>query len=57
MDDNEAAAGQPQGVDRYREIGLKAVAAALLCQGAAGADATELSASEPAAPASGDHES
>jgi len=56
MDDNEAAADQPQGVDRYREIGLKAVAAALLCQGAGGADASELS-SKPAAPASGDHES
>lgn len=41
-DDNEAAAGEPQGLQagRYREIGLKAVAAAILYQG--GADSADL---------------
>ena len=58
MDDNQAAVDQPQGsqVGRYREIGLKAVAAAILYQGGAEpADFPERRA-EPAVPASGDHD-
>lgn len=51
MDDNEATAEQPQELQagRYREIGLRAVAAALLCQGA-------VSDSESPAASCGDHD-
>jgi len=59
MDDNEAAAHQPQGsqAGRYREIGLKAVAAAILYQGGTEpADFPELSDSGPPVNASSDHD-
>ena len=58
MDDNEAAAAQ-QGLQagRYREIGLKAVAAAILYQGGTEpADFPELSDSGPPVNASSDHD-
>lgn len=51
-DDNQAAAGEPQGsqAGRYREIGLKAVAAAILYQGGAEpADFSELPGAPPPA--------
>lgn len=59
MDDNEAAAGEPQGsqADRYREIGLKAVAAAILYQGGSEpADGSELAEAERPVTASGGHD-
>jgi len=55
MDDNEAAAAQ-QGLQagRYREIGLKAVAAAILYQGRTEhADCPERSDAEPLVTVSG----
>ena len=59
MDDNEAAADQPHGlpVGRYREIGLRAVAAAILYQGGGeAADFPGLSDPGPPVTASGDHD-